>query len=100
MVVDYAANGNVCRIQLPAIAPESSRPGVESVRAMDDFILGLAPLALRGKELRRWASTMGQVSLLTVEYENISISRMSQGATPGGVTVTFKAEQCQDQPIP
>lgn len=48
MVVAYAANTRVCRIQLPAMAP-SRQPGVESAQATEDFLLELVPLAMRGK---------------------------------------------------
>src|ERR1700682_2734544 len=53
MDVEYAPNTHVCRIQLPPIAP-SREPSVESTQAIDDFLMELAPLAMRGKELRRW----------------------------------------------
>jgi hypothetical protein len=59
MVVDYAANGNVCRIKLPSIGPDDRQPGVRSPKAIDDFILKLVPLTLRGKELRRMAQQVG-----------------------------------------
>ncbi len=70
MVVDYAVNGNVCRIRFPSMAPEEKRPGVWSTKAMDDFVLKLVPLTLRGKELRRMASLIGLYSVSTIEYED------------------------------
>src|ERR1035437_2617993 len=84
MVVDYAANGHVCRIQLPPVGPGRD-PGVSSPQAIDEFISELVPLAMRGKELRRWASISGLYSVLTVEYENIAIGEMSQGQKRTGV---------------
>src|SRR5579871_2405790 len=50
MVVDYAANGNVCRLQLSPIAPLSRDPHVSSPQAIDEFVLELIPASLRGKE--------------------------------------------------
>jgi hypothetical protein len=43
MVVDYAANGHACRIQLPAVGPEEGS-NVKSPKAVDDFLLKLLPL--------------------------------------------------------
>ncbi len=94
MVVDYAANTRVCRIQLPAMAP-SQEPGVESAQAIDNFLLELVPLAMRGKELQRWATTSGVQSMSTVEYENVTISESSPAGTRSGLTVTFKHEECK-----
>jgi hypothetical protein len=96
MVVDYAANGHVCRIQLPPVGPGRD-PGVISPQAIDEFISELVPLAMRGKELRRWAEISGLYSVLTVEYENIAIGEMSQGQKRTGVTVTFTKEACREQ---
>ncbi len=96
MVVDYAANGNVCRIHLPSIAPDKQRPGVRSVKAMDEFILDLVPLAVRGKELSRGAQAAGAISMSAVDYENVVISDVFGASRGAGVTVTFKTETCQD----
>jgi hypothetical protein len=50
----------------------------------------LAPLYIRGKELQRYQIYSGTVSLLVVEYENVTISEAFQGRNRIGVTVTFK----------
>ncbi len=98
MIVDFAANGHVCRIQLPPVAPESRRPAVSSPQAIDEFVSELVPLSIRGSELRRWASISGLNSVSMVEYGNITIAEASQGQTRTGVTVTFTGEACQDRP--
>src|SRR6185436_16287964 len=54
MVVDYAANGHVCRIQLPLVGP-GREPGLKTAQAIDDFLAELIPLTMRGKELGRLA---------------------------------------------
>lgn len=95
MVVDYAADGDVCRIQPPSIAPGRD-PRVASQQAVDDFIAELLPPALRGKEIRRMASSTGINSVSIVEYENLSIADAFQAGTRSGVTVTFTAAQCAD----
>src|SRR5450759_1998820 len=94
MVVDYAANGHVCRIQLPPVAPGQD-PAVSSPQAIDEFISELVPLTMRGKELRRWLSISGLNSVLMVEYENIGIAEALHGQSRTGVTVTFTKEACQ-----
>jgi hypothetical protein len=61
MVVDYAANGHVCRIQLPPVAP-SQDVRVSTTQAIDEFIFGLVPVTIRGKELEdglfQWVQTL------------------------------------------
>jgi hypothetical protein len=67
MAVDYATSGHVCRINLPGIGPEEGHPRVSSPKGIDDFLLKLLPLTLRGKELRQMASQMGLASVLSTE---------------------------------
>jgi hypothetical protein len=98
MVVDYATNGNICRIRLPSMGPEEGQPGVSSTKALDDFVLKLVPLTLRGKELRRMAESTGLHSVSTIEYQNVVIAEGSLGRERIGVTVSFTTEKCQDQP--
>jgi hypothetical protein len=99
MVVDYATNGNVCRIKLPSMGPDDRQPGVRSTKAIDDFILKLVPLTLRGKELRRMTPNSGLLSVSTIEYENVAITEGFSGSKRTGVTVMFVTEKCQDQPV-
>ena len=99
MVVDYGASGLVCRIQLPAIAAEPSRPGVLTPQAIDNFLLDLLPRSMRGKELHRMVMAMGSPLVSTVEYENLRISRAGE-LLQGAVTVSFKTEECSRPPTP
>jgi hypothetical protein len=99
MVVDYATNGDVCRITLPSVGPDDRQPGVGSTKAIDDFILKLVPLTLRGKELRRMSQSSGLHSVSTIEYENVAIAEVLLGGRRTGVTVTFVTEKCQGQPV-
>jgi len=94
MAVDYATNGHVCRINLPGIGPEEGNPGVLSPKGIDDFLLKLLPLTMRGKELRQMVFQSGVVSIGSTEYENVTISVASNGQGPAGVTVTFTNEKC------
>ena len=84
MAVDYAANGNVCRVQLPPTAP-------------DDFLLELIPLSMRGKELGKMVEMFGVNSIRIIEYENVAISESYHGDQRTGVTVSFPKEQCRDK---
>ena len=98
MVVDYAFNGHVCRIQLPPIGP-GPEPGVKTGQAVDDFLAQLVPFSLRGKELSRHHMAMGAPSESSVEYENVTISETFQARRRTGVTVTFPQEECREGPV-
>ena len=99
MVVDYATNGNVCRIKLPSMGPDDRQPEVWSTKSVDAFILKLVPLAARGKELRRMTNTSGLQSVSVTEYENVAIAEGFSETRRTGVTVTFLIEKCQGQPV-
>jgi hypothetical protein len=94
MAVDYATSGHVCRINLPGIGPEEGHSGVSSPKGIDDFLLKLLPLTMRGKELRQMAFQTGLTSVWTTEYENVTISAASNGQGRTGVTVIFTNEKC------
>jgi hypothetical protein len=95
MIVDYSASGHVCRIQLPPIGPHSRQPGVKSTQAVDDFLLELVPLKMRGKELMRRMMSSGLPSVSVVEYENVVIAEGLQGTQRTEITVTFRNQDCQ-----
>jgi hypothetical protein len=97
MIVDYASNGHVCRIQLPAVAPEKDRPNVTSPRGLEEFLAELVPMNLRGKEVMRFSSQMGLTAVESVQYENVTISVMSPPENQGHVTVTFRGESCRNE---
>jgi hypothetical protein len=73
---------------------EEGHPGVKSTKAVDDFLLKLLPLSMRGKELRKMQGQQGLASVLWTEYENVTISEVSQGQGRTGVTVIFTNEKC------
>ena len=99
MVVDYAANGHVCRIQLPPVA-EGREPGVKTAQALDDFLAELVPVTMRGKELGRMVEAMGAASISQIDYENVTISELREGGRRTKVTVIFKNEECRKQALP
>ena len=79
------------------MGPDDRQPGVRSTKAIDDFILKLVPLNLRGKELRRMSESSGLSAVSWVEYENVVVAEALLGSKRTGVTVTFTTEACQDQ---
>jgi hypothetical protein len=97
MVVDYAANGHPCRIQLPATGPEEGT-NVISAKGVDDFLLKLLPLSVRGKELGTMVEMFGLAGILITQYENVTISESLKGEKRTGVTATFPKEKCEDGP--
>jgi hypothetical protein len=97
MLVDYSPNGHVCRVQLPPTAPEEGTNTI-SPTALDNFLLKLVPMSMRGKEVRRMSAAFGLPMIQTIEYENVTISLALQGTMRTGVTVTFNHETCTDQP--
>jgi hypothetical protein len=94
MIVDYAANGHVCKIALPPVAPMPDS-NVQTPKAVDDFVAELVPPTMRGRELQRLHEATGLPSVSIVEYQNVTISVLFQGQRRTGVTVTFKDEACQ-----
>ncbi len=94
MVVDYAANGHVCRIQVPPVSP-GKEPGVRTTQALDDFLLDLVPLTMRGKELGRMMAATGSVhSESIVRYENVTIAETLHSQRRAKMTVMFN-EECR-----
>jgi hypothetical protein len=92
LIVDYGADNQVCRLQLPA--PLSA---AEKQRRYD-FLAELVPLTMRGKELGSFqASTGANHSVLLVEYERVGIAEDRHAAQPDSdtITLTFKNENCQ-----
>jgi hypothetical protein len=100
MIVDYAANGHVCRIQLPAIAPLSRDPPVSSPLGIDEFVLELVLLSIRGSEVGRMSQQMSLAGVSTMVYQYVTIGESLLGQKRTGVTITFTKEQCRDQPAP
>ena len=95
MVVDYAANGHVCRIQLPPVAL-GKEPGVKTTQAVDDFRLELVPLTMRGKELGRMMAATGSVhSESIVRYESVTIAETLYSQRRAKMTVMFGNEECR-----
>jgi hypothetical protein len=94
VIVDYGADREVCRMELPALAPSWERPGVNDQKTVDDLLLQLVPPSMRGKNLRTMVFTSGPNFLETTEYEHVSISEPGNASGRTGVIVQFKRDDC------
>ncbi len=83
ITVDFAANGHVCRIQIPPF-----------VKSGEDLLTELVPLDIRGRELNRLSTAVGAPSVSSIQYENLTISESWQGDRQTGTTVIFPKEAC------
>ena len=100
LVVDYGQNGQVCRLQVPALMPTSEQVLNSDVmnRRMYDFLSELVPDSMRGKEIRKMISSMGAPSIQTIEYEHVTISQFNAGqlfSRDNVITVAFTNQDCQ-----
>jgi hypothetical protein len=86
IVVDYGANQQVCSIEFPALS---------SQKDTEEFLAGLVPDSMRGKELGRMASQNGLAWASFIEYEHVTISETGHGDTRDRTTVRFKTEGCK-----
>ena len=99
LVVDYAPDSQVCKLEVPALMPSNEKVQNSEVmkQRMYEFLAALVPSTMRGKELSRSAFAAGAVSMMSVEYEQVIISEMQHGGGPFGndtITVRFKNANC------
>ena len=98
LVVDYGADNQVCKLQVPALMPTD----VTKVRNTDDmkqkmhaFLAELVPDSTRGKELRRGMGMTGAFSGRGFdEYEHVTIAETYSGSNDT-ISVRFKNAGCQ-----
>jgi hypothetical protein len=101
LIVDYGASHQVCKLELPALMPTNEKisNASEMTKRMHDFLAELVPPSLRGKELGHVMEAMSAVSVLSVEYEHVTIRELQDANQPFGnnntITVTFKSDNCQ-----
>jgi hypothetical protein len=90
MMVDFAANGHACRIQLRP-AESKQVPSRSTTQALADLL----PPALRGKQqLGGWFSCAGANCVSTAEYDEVTIYEGGHAGVTSRVEVTFKKEEC------
>ena len=100
LVVDYGANDQVCKLQVPALMPttESVANAMVMKQQMYDFLSELVPDSIRGKELNRGTISMGAFSMIFIEYENATINELEVGepfSHDNKITITFKRDVCK-----
>jgi len=100
LVVDYDAGNQVCKMVVPALMPTNAKVSnsEEMKKRMYDFLADLLPAATRGKELRQMMETRGIISLLSTEYEHVTINELLYAnQRDNTITVTFKS--CETRPL-
>lgn len=105
LVVDYGPAMSICKLQVPAAMPSREKivNGDEMKRRMYGFLAELVPDAMRGAELRRMSAQLGQISITSIEYQNVTIAEFqSANQTPNGntITLTFKNDTCPQPDAP
>jgi hypothetical protein len=94
VIVDYSADQQVCRLELPASVPSITGQRV------DDILLELVPMSMRGKNLGTMFVFMGRPSIKITEYEHVAISEPQDPDHPGqrtAVNVIFKRDACSNR---
>jgi hypothetical protein len=100
IIVDYGPDQQVCRLELPADAPSLDQPGVTTQQRVDDIVLELVPMSMRGKELGSMFEFAGRASIKITDYEHVSIGEPQDPDNPGrrtGINVVFKREECRSR---
>ncbi len=99
MVVDYSPTGNhVCRLELPGEAPmPADTPagvGVNTKKLIDDLLLEIVPVSMRGKGGGKMCESMGRMGMCSADYEHLSILESLDGGNRKSVIVRFKIAGC------
>jgi hypothetical protein len=102
LIVDYAAGGRVCKLEVPALMPVDENAKVSNTEVMRqrmyDFLAEIVPVTMRGMKGRTMISVDGLITMTYTEYENVRISEFAAGTNPfardNTITVAFKNESC------
>jgi hypothetical protein len=92
IVVNYGPSGQVCRIELPSgqsIVGQAPPDGATKLQ-LEEALKEVVPLSMRRKEIRWMQVQMGALSLLRIEYEHVTITKI-----PPSFTVAFKEDGCE-----
>ncbi len=97
MVVSYGPAGQVCRLQFPPAYQVGGADSSDLVakQQVDEVVAEVVPPAVRGKELGRYQTQLGLVTITTIDYEHLSISTLLQPGDAIRVAVVFKDEACR-----
>ena len=99
LIVDYGANGQACRLQVPALMPTTDQVSNAIVmkQRMYDFLADLVPYSIRGGEVNRGVMAMGAVSIIFIAYEKVTINELQAGepfSNDNHITITFRRDDC------
>jgi len=102
MIVDYAAGGRVCKLEVPALMPAEENAKVSNTEVMRqkmyDFLAEIVPVTMRGLKTGGMSEISGLVSMTYTEFENVRISEFRAGTNPfardNTIRVAFKNESC------
>jgi hypothetical protein len=105
LIVDYGNIGQVCKLEVPALMPHETA-NVWSItvqrQRMYDFLADLVPASARGKEGGGFTEVFSMTSLITVEYENVTVREIQYGNQPESkdntITIRFKSANCPAAP--
>jgi len=89
IVVDYGPDEQVKRIELPGTAPDES--GVSTPQRVDEALLELVPMSMRGKEIGKGLWRIAYSNKHTL-YEHVMIIEVEDGRALGqrrSVSVIF-----------
>ena len=102
LIVDYGANGQACRLQVPALMPttEQVSNAIVMKQRMYDFLADLVPDSIRGGEVNRGVMAMGALSMIFVLYEKVTINELQAGepfSNDNHITITFRRDDCSSK---
>jgi hypothetical protein len=101
LIVDYGTGTTlVCKLEVPAMMPRDPAKissGTELRQRMYDFLADLVPAFERGKGGQTIYFRSGLTSLMTTEYEHVTVSEGQNDSQPemGTITIKFKNAGCQ-----
>ena len=101
LIVDYGISTRVCKLEVPALMPRDPAAKVSNTtelkQRMYDFLADLVPASERGKGGGTIHFRSGLTSMMTTEYENVTVSEGQNDTEPekGTITIRFKNAGCQ-----
>lgn len=103
LLVDYGIGTQVCKLEVPALMPRDPEAKISNAaelkQRMYDFLADLVPASVRGKEGGKLVEQFSTISLITVEYENVTVREIQYATEPESsnntITIQFKNAACQ-----
>ena len=102
LIVDYGTGTTrVCKLEVPAVMPRDPAAKVSTIpeqrQRMYDFLADLVPASERGQGGGTMYFQSGLTSMMTTEYENVTVSEIQNDNQPesGTITIRFKNAGCQ-----